>query len=148
MKIAHEPNTIAKIKAICFFLGGSRESTEKEETNGGTGAASWHQVDGTLPGAASFCKAQSAGQSREADTKNRQDSLQETLCAIATHRRRDKAVSCLDTSLARSPQLSHGTGLTLGLLLGLAHRYSGASATKTHTHTHRHTHTHIQNVGL
>lgn len=81
--------------------------------------------------------AESAGQRRKADTKNRQDALQDTLCAIAIHRRQDKAVSCLDTSLTHSLQLSHGTGLTTALLLGLAHCYSGASAT-THTHTHTH----------
>lgn len=84
--------------------------------------------------------AQSAGQRRKADTKNRQHSLQDMLCAIPSHRRQDKAVSCLDTSLARSLQLSHGTGLTVALLLGLAHRYSGASAMKKHTHIHTHTH--------
>lgn len=78
--------------------------------------------------------AESAGQRRKADTKNRQDALQDTLCAIAIHRRQDKAVSCLDTSLTRSLQLSHGTGLTMALLLGLARCYSGASAT-TYTHT-------------
>ncbi|KAK9521101.1 hypothetical protein VZT92_020938 [Zoarces viviparus] len=72
--------------------------------------------------------AQSAGQRRKADTKNRQDSLQDTVRAIASHRQQDKAVSCLDSSLARSLQLSHGTGLTATLLLEPAHRYSEASA--------------------
>ncbi len=79
--------------------------------------------------------AQSAGQRREADTKNRQDSLQDMLCAITAHMRQDKAISCLDTSLARSLQLSHGTRLTAALLLGLAHRYSGASVAEIHTYT-------------
>lgn len=81
--------------------------------------------------------AQSVGQRSKADTKNRQDSLQDTLCAMAAHRRKDKAVSCLDTSLGRSPQLSHGTGLTAALMLGSAHRYSEALATKKYTHARR-----------
>lgn len=79
--------------------------------------------------------AESAGQRRKADTKNRQDSLQDTLCAITTHRRQDKAIGCLDTSLTRILQLSHGTGLTAVLLLGLAYRYSGASAMEKYTQT-------------
>lgn len=116
-----------RLKYISFLW--SREETDGERT-GRRASSTWchNACLARLP-----FVAQSAGQRREADTKNRQDSLQDTLCAIATHRRRDKAVSCLDTSLAHSPQLSHGTGLTVGLLLGLADCYSGASAAKIYT---------------
>lgn len=112
----------------------SREETDGEEGNRGEAQRLVHLMPQCCLARLPFV-AESAGQRRKADTKNRQDSLQDTLCAITTHRRQDKAIGCLDTSLTRILQLSHGTGLTAVLLLGLAYRYSGASAMEKYTQT-------------
>lgn len=112
----------------------SRVGTDWEEGNGGETQCLVHLMPQSCLSRLPFV-ADHAGQRRKADTKNRQDSLQDTLCAITTHRRQDKAVGCLDTSLTHILQLSHGTGLTAVLLLGLANRYSGASAMEKYTQT-------------
>lgn len=129
-----ENSQLSKTQVYAFFFW-SREETEGEEGNGGQAQRLVHLMPQRCLARLPFV-AESTGQRRKADTKNRQDSLQDMLCAITTHRQEDKAVGCLDTSLARSLQLSHGTGLTAALLLGLAHCYSEASATKKYAHTH------------
>lgn len=48
--------------------------------------------------------AESAGQTQRMDR-----TLQDALCASASHRQQDKAIICPDTSLACSPQLARGT---------------------------------------
>lgn len=116
----------SRLKSMVFYI------VRRGWGGGGVGA---ERLIHLMPQCCLSCKASFCSQKCWTDTKNRQKSLQDTLCAIASHRQQDKAISSLDTSLAHSPQLSHGTGLTVALLLALALCYSGASTIKIHTNT-------------
>lgn len=83
-----------------------------------------------------FCNT-SPGQRRKADTKNRQYSLQDPLCAIATRRQQDKAVSCLDTSLAPLPAALTWHRVDCGPPAG-----TGSSLQWSFSHWEIHTYTH------
>lgn len=70
---------------------------------GGTGRGPIHLMPRRCLARLPFV-AESAGQTQRTDR-----TPQDALCAIASHGQQDKAIICLDTSLARSPQLSSST---------------------------------------
>lgn len=79
------------------------ESEQSGEEWGGAGRGPIHLMPRRCFARLPFV-AESAGQTQRTDR-----TLQDALCAIASRGQQDKAIICLDTSLARSPRLSSST---------------------------------------